>query len=490
MASTSRLTGRALALLLPDVHSAGKPLYSALAQGVTSLLLDGRVAPGTKLPSERELAASLALSRATVTTAYDALRADGLLTSHSGSGSVTALPAQPAAVARSRWQLPARNRADGVSTRSGGAQDRFLDLSCATFPAPMQLGAAVAAAAADLPAHSVGDGYQPAGLPELRAAVARRFTERGVPTQAEHILISNGALHAIDLVLRSSVSPGERVLTELPTYSGLLDAVRGNGARVVGVPMFPTGGWQVPALTSSLRHSGAVLAALIPDYHNPTGALVPDEDRERVLHAARRASTSVLVDESFVDLGFGAPATPMAALDPAVVTVGSLSKPIWGGLRVGWVRARPEVIARLTVVRAAMDMGQSVFDQLTAVHLFDRFDQITAERRAQVLPRRDALLQALSDRLPQWRVQRPAGGLSTWIELDAPLATAAVMQASRHGLRIVAGSRFGLDGTMERFLRLPYTLPEDDLREAVDRLARAWGELDRAGGAYSPLIVA
>lgn len=502
MSPVTRLSGRALANLLPQLRQAPGPLYTALSQSVTSLLLDGRLAPGTKLPSERELAATLQLSRATVTTAYDQLRAGGLLTSRTGSGSVTALPASASPVAGSRWRLPLPpGRSGATAGRAGpgglggpggpgGPGEAFIDLSCATFPAPEQLQHAIQAAAEQLPAHSAGSGYEPAGIMELREAIAARFGARGVPTRPDQILVTNGALHAIDLVLRLTTSPGERVVTELPTYSGLLDAVRANGARAVAVPMSPRGGWQVAPLTAALQGSGARLAALTPDFHNPTGCLVPDDDRRQVLRAARRSRATVLVDESFVELGFVAGATPMAALDPNVITVGSLSKPIWGGLRVGWVRAPADVIQRLVVVRAAIDMGQSIFDQLTAVALFEKFDAITAQRRAEVLPRRDALLDALASQFPNWRVGRPDGGLSVWVELDVPLATALTMQAAHHGLRIVAGSRFGLDGTMERFLRLPFTVPEDQLRGAVERLARAWCELDGASGGYSPLIVA
>lgn len=493
VASFTQLSGRALAGLLPDIRVAPGPAYRALARAVVNLMLDGRVAPATRLPSERELAGALRLSRATVTAAYNALREDGVLTSRTGSGSVTVLPrgitptapgpAPPSAVNRSRYA------AIRPLVHSPPAED-LIDLSCATFPAPPQLPEAVRRAGVALDGHLGGSGYEPTGLPALRERIAERFTRRGAPTTPEQILVSNGALHAINLVLRLMVNPGDRVLTELPTYSGLLDAVQASGARLLAVPVAPAGGWQVAAMTAALRQGSPRLAVLIPDFHNPTGHLVPDSDRVELLRAARRSGTTVVVDESFVDIGFVPAATPSAALDPHVVTVGSLSKPVWGGLRLGWVRAPVQLIQRLAMVRAATDMGQAVLEQLIGIEVFGRLDEIARARVEQVRPRRDFLLDQLGRTFPTWRTPIPDGGLSLWVELDAALATPLVMRAAQYGVRIVAGSRFGVDGTMERFLRLPYALPQRQLAQALERISAAWSDLGAGEAAYQPLIVA
>ena len=492
----TRISGRALADLLPDLSAQPGPRYSALAGAISGLLLDGRVALGTKLPSERELAQSLELSRATVTNAYDALRADGLLASRTGSGSVTALPRRPHPESGSigRREISTRGPVERLFARytsPGPAADgAMIDLAVAAMPAPPELTAAAERAAGQLHLYADHGGYQPAGMADLRAGIADRFAGRGVLTRPEQILITNGAQNAIDLLLRLLVAPGERVLTELPTYSGLLDAVRANGARPVAVPMDPGGGWQIGPMVAALRQSTPALAVLIPDFHNPTGHLASADHRHDIVRAARRVGTTVVVDESFIELGFVPPAIPMAALGPDVISIGSLSKPVWGGLRVGWVRASAELIHRLTAVRAAVDMGQSVLDQLLVVALLDDLDGICTRCRAQVLPQRDALLGELNRRFPAWRTNRPDGGLSMWVELDAPLATALAVRAGQYGVRVVAGSRFGLDGTMERFLRLPYALPPAELARAMALLAAAWVDLDASATGYSPLVVA
>jgi DNA-binding transcriptional MocR family regulator len=480
MAMLSRIGGRTLAGLLPDVRTMPGPVYAALAHAVTSLVLDGRIATETRLPSERELAAALSVSRATITAAYDELRAAGFLASRTGSGSyVTVPPGSRPRPALARWTTSSIEAAD------------VIDLSCAALPAPPDLlPAVVAECAGRLAPYLIDDGYHPAGLPVLREAVAERFTLRGAPTRPDQILVTNGALHGLDLLLRLLVGPGDRIITELPTYPGALDAIRANGGRVVPVPMAAAGGWQLDQLRATLRQTAARLAYLIPDFHNPTGALVPEAERREALKVARQTGTTVVVDESFVDLGFGAGERPTAALDPAVVTVGSISKPVWGGLRIGWLRASTDLVHRLAALRTSVDMAGPVIDQVVAAHVLPDVDAIAAARVAELLPQRDALMAALGDVLPEWRANLPVGGLSLWAELPTPLSTPLTMLAAQAGVVVVPGSRFGVDGTLERFLRLPFALPADRLVEAVRRIAGVWAELDRTGVSARQLVVA
>ena len=255
-------------------------------------------------------------------------------------------------------------------------------------------------------------------------------------------------------------------------------------------------------MQAALRQTAPRLAYLIPDYHNPTGGYIDEQQRRDVLRVARSTGTTVIVDESFVAprpaAGRRPPTAPIAparhtaALDSSVVTIGSLSKPVWGGLRIGWVRASTDLVRRLSAQRAASDMSGSVLDQLVGVALFER---LRRDRRAAAgpaaCPQRDALLAALARELPGWRAPVPAGGMSVWVELDAPLATPLSLLAAQAGVQIVPGSRFGVDGTLERFLRVPYALAARAARRRGRRLAAAWAQLDRVGhGATRQLVVA
>jgi DNA-binding transcriptional MocR family regulator len=485
MAQLSRVPARALARLLPDLQTIPGPTYRALGRAIESLVLDGRIAVETRLPSERDLAAELAISRATVTAAYDALRGDGFLVSRTGAGSFVAVPASA---------LP---RASGVRWSPIGAVDDVIDLSRATLPAAPGYVAAAAARVPDrLSVHLLGDGYDPHGLPVLRETIARRFTSRGVPTRPDQVFVTNGALHGLDLLFRLLLEPGDRVLTELPAYPGALDAIRANRGRAVPVPMAAAGGWDVGQLAATMQRAAARLAFLVPDFHNPTGVLMNADDRREILRAGHRTGTTVIVDESFVELGFpgedGARAAerPCAALDPSAVTIGSLSKPVWGGLRIGWIRASAELVTRLAALRASIDLGGSVIDQLVAAELIEQLDEIADARVAELGPRRDALLDSVAAHFPDARVRPPDGGLSLWVEFDAPVSTALTVLAAQTGVIVVPGSRFGVDGTLERFLRLPFTLPAERLREAVGRLAETRRHLDDGRLTGRQLVVA
>jgi DNA-binding transcriptional MocR family regulator len=456
------------------------PDYAALAVTVRVLLRDGRLPLGVRLPAERELAEALQISRTTVTAAYRELRGSGHLTSRRGAGSFTALPAG-LRVGTSGW-MP------------DDAGD-LLDLSCAALTAPPQLGSAVAAAAAALAGYAHSAGYHPAGLPALRERIAAAFDRRGLPTTPDQVMVTSGVQHAVDLILRLLAGPGAAVLVESPSYPNVLAALRAHRTRVVTTNLDPATGWDEELLLAQLRSSRPALAYLIPEFQNPTGHVMPQRLRERLPGAAHRAGTDLIVDESFVDLTLGAPAEqPVATFDPhaRVLTIGGMSKPYWGGLRVGWIRAAVPVIARLAALRVAVDMSGPVLDQLVAAALLDHADEIIEARRTRLAQQRDTLAGALQRCIPQWTFRVPDGGVSLWVELEAPVSTALAQAAHEHGVRLAPGPSFGVIGTLERFVRLPFTLPEADLEEAVRRLAAAHADLSRARPAHwtPPSLVA
>ncbi len=475
------LSGPHLARLLGAWRSSG-PAYASLARALRLLVLDGRLPLRTRLPGERELAEALGVSRTTATAAYATLREEGFLASRRGAGSWTRLPADPGVAAESP---------------SGGGPD-VIDLSCAASAAPEgALYSALAAATAELPRHLPGPGYDAAGLPVLRAAIAAHLTARGVPTTPEQVLVTAGAQHAWTLLLRVLAGPGDRVLTEHPTYPAALDAVRAIGARPVPVPMLP-GGWDLDMLEVTLRQAAPRVAYLIADHQNPTGLTLPADERERLVALARASRTPLVIDETIagMDLDPGPVPPPVAAFDPGgetVITTGSMSKTFWAGLRIGWIRANPALIGRLALARAALDIAGPVLEQLIAVELLANAEPVIERQREVARARRDALVAALRAVLPEWRFAVPPGGLSLWVELDAPRSTALAAIADRHGLRFASGPRFGVDGAFERFLRLPFSLPEPVLEEAVARLAVAWravSESPSAPAERAPVLVA
>ena len=446
-------TGRA-----PAAGGAGE-LNQIVARGLRGLVLDGRLVVGTKIPSERALAAELGFSRSTVTSAYRRLRDEGYLTGSHGAGSNISLPAT------------GTDRPD--SDRVPGRQPDY-DLTVAALPAPALLAEAAADAAAALPALLAGHGLHPLGLQSLRSAVAARLTVRGLATTAEQVLITQGAQHGWDLVLRSFARPGVRVLVEAPTYPAVLDAALAHRVRVLPLGVHEQG-WDL----EGLARRGQPVPALVhvtSEFQNPTGHHPGNQARRELLRALPEASV-VVADETFADLGIDAgPAQrPMASLAARgrVVTLGSLSKTIWAGLRIGWVRATRDIVMRLATARTSQDLASPVLEQLLAVRLLGDVEEILAERRALLRTRRDHLLAALTRELPGWIPSRPSGGLVSWVDLGETSSTRLAVAAMDAGVRITPGPRFGLGGTHDRFLRLPFCLPEPDLDAAVARLALA-----------------
>jgi DNA-binding transcriptional MocR family regulator len=472
-----RVSGRRLVELLGTWREPHTRHPAAdLADGIRLLAREGRLPAGTRLPPERELAEALTVSRTLVTKAVDELREDGVVASRQGSGSWIAVQDRPIAFE------PADN-------------PDLIDLARASPEAVPEMMGAVEAATRRLPALLRGHGYQPQGLPELREAVAARYRARGLSTTADQIVITTGSHHAFVLILRLLVHPGDRVLVEQPTYPNALDAIRAGYARPVGVAMADDG-WCLDGIEAALRQSSPRLAYFVPDFHNPTGHRMDAEDRARLAAALRRNRTMTVVDETLVELDLdgdpllGPP--PMAGFaEDYVLTVGSASKSHWGGLRIGWVRAPAELVERIVSIRSAVDLGAPVFEQLVLAELLADPDPVLRRRRAVLAHRRDVLLAALAEHCPKWTVRRPSGGQSAWCELDEPVATRLAVAAESYGLRLVPGSRFGVDGGWERWLRVPFTLPPDELTDAaarLGRLARAVG--GRTSGGAVPVPVA
>lgn len=435
------------------------PTYQGLADGIRMLIIDGRLPVGARLPSERALAEVLRVSRTTVTSAYAQLRDDGYLNARRGARSTTALPVSP--------------------TAPPSVAPTTVNLAAAALSAPAAAVInAYAAAAPQLTPHLQTAGHELFGVPALRRAIAERYCARGLPTDPEEVMVTTGALHAIGLILATYTQPGDRVLVEQPTYHGALSAITTAGARPVPVSM-TEGGWDLDAVHAAVRQLAPRLAYLIPDNHNPTGLTLAGTDRKRLAAIIAETRTRTIIDETLADMWLDQPipapaAAAMTARRDLMLTIGSTSKSFWGGLRIGWIRAERATLATIATMRPSIDMGTPIVEQLAVATLLADPDEVLQERREILRQRRDLLRTLLRDRLPDWSPSSGHGGMSLWVRLPAPMSSALSAAASRLGLDLPAGPRFGVDGTLERFVRIPYTLPEEQLTEAVDLLVRAW----------------
>jgi DNA-binding transcriptional MocR family regulator len=456
------------------------PAYVALADGIRMLISDGRIVAGTRLPSERELTTALGLSRTTVTRAYTVLRERGYVVSRQGSGSVVRLP-----------------------DKQGGSRDPLLspddvpagtiDLTCAASPAPPGVAAAYEAAVERLPSFLTGAGYFPSGVPVLKEAIARRYTERGLDTSPDQVVVTCGALAATAVVVRALTSVGDRVLVESPSYPNALGTITRSGARVVGAGVDPSG-WDLETWESTVRSVRPAAAYLVPDFQNPTGRLMPEEQRDLLASALERARSIPVVDETLVEMALDPVAVPrpFAAFAADTVTVGSASKAFWGGLRIGWIRAPHDRVGALVRSRLTLDLGAPLLEQLVLAELMTDREAVLEHHREELRAARATLVEALTQRLPDWRFLIPPGGLALWCELPSPHSSALSTAAEHHGLLLPAGPSFAPEGGLERFVRIPYTQRPEVLAEAVGRLASAWEQARQHRGApsrrRSPLV--
>jgi DNA-binding transcriptional MocR family regulator len=466
----ARIGGPALADLLGRWSTADGPLYRLLAARIGRLADTGALPPGTRLPPERELATALSVSRNTVAMAYQLLRDDGMAESRQGSGT---------RIVPHRTTPAAAHRANGFFTGMLEAS-AAIDLTLAAVECAPQVAAALddpalVLSAAERRALTAGTGYLPYGLPRLRAAIAGMLTTRhGVATTPEQVVITTGAQQALDLLIRTEVETGQAAVAEDPTFPAVLDALHRAGARPVGVQP-----GDVSRLAEVIATHGPSLVYLIPTHHNPTGLSMPAAERQMLVSLAGRHPDVTFIDDmTLADVSLSdAPApVPLAALgpdSPNIVTVGSLSKLYWGGLRVGWVRAPAGIAARLAAAKAAADLGSTAYQQgVVAAIISGQHDEIVKWRAEWLRPRYDAMAAALRLRLPRWEWAAPCGGLTIWTRLpDGRQASAFAQAALRHGVAVVPGRLLSAAGGGDSHVRLAFTLPPERLAAAVVALA-------------------
>jgi len=459
-----------------------RPVYEALAERVRLLIMDGRIPVATRLPSERELAAQTGRSRTTIVASYQALRDAGYLQSRRGSGSRVVLPTP-----------------EGGGRTAGGT----IDFARAVPPPVEGLRDIFARVGERMVDALEGPGFDLLGSPGLRDAIAQRYTDRGLATTPDQIMVTMGGQHAISLIAHAFLMRADLALIEAPTYPHAYDALRRAGARFVTTPV-TTGGWDADHLVDILASARPALAYLVPDFQNPTGASMPPASRAAVAAAARRSGTLLVIDETTADLTidrgwddgpFARHARRRSPSDGSgVITVGSLSKSIWGGLRLGWIRADSATIRRLAQARPAGDLGTPQMEQLLGEHIVRAMPELLHRRRELLREQRAVLTRLLNEHLPQWTVPFPDGGLSLWVRLNRPASSALTSVCEARGLDLVAGPKFSIDGAFEHYIRLPFTSSVAELERGVTVLADAWEDVSsqgspRVGASRMPAMV-
>ncbi|MFJ9819022.1 PLP-dependent aminotransferase family protein [Streptomyces sp. NPDC101151] len=402
------LTGSAAwELLLPAASAPARARGRALQAALREAIRSGRLAPGTRLPSSRDLATDLGVSRGLVTEAYEQLTAEGYLRSGRGAGTWV-----------SEAVRAARPRARDLAPRSPGTRADFVpgtpDLSL--FPRAAW-SAAHRAELAELPHHDLG--YpDPRGLPRLRTALAGLLARRrGVVADPERIVVVSGVAQASTLVGSVLHARGMRTIgvedPGSPQHDGLYTAA---GLGTVPLPLDEDG-----LALEPLRASGVRAVVTTPAHQYPTGIAYSAGRRAELLDWARSVDGLVLEDDYDGDFRYDrAPVGALQGLDPEhVAYMGSVSKSLAPGLRLGWLLV-PAALANEVVERKrTMDLGHPSLDQALFARFLERGDYDRQLRRCQraYRERRDALIAALAEHFPEARVSGIAAGLHAIAEL-------------------------------------------------------------------------
>lgn len=473
--------------------SVGKgALQHKLVRALMRSIKEGAIAPGIRLPSERTLAQALTVSRTTVVAAYDALREAGWLESRPGSRTRVAASSAVVQAARGSAHAAALASSPLLGMLSQREESGIIDFALGAPHTLPGLSADLLTLPPDDYAALLRDRlYYPLGLPLLRQAIAAEITAEGLPSTAGQILVTNGAQQAISLCAALCLQRGDTALIEDPSYFGALDVFRATGARLAPLPLGRHG--VVPAvLRERCIASAARLIYLTAACQNPTGIVMPSAARREIARTVAALNVPLIDDRTLAGLVLDGPdLPPLAAFAPAagIFTVGSISKLIWPGLRVGWVRAPEPSIERLARLKSASDLGSPLLTQAVAARLLTSVSEARRLRRAQLLPRRDRLAALLRRLLPSWSFQLPAGGLFLWVELPAGDSREFAQLALRHGVAVIPGPAMSATESSTRRLRIPFFWEAETLVEGVRRLAAAWREYQPAESSVRTVLV-
>jgi 2-aminoadipate transaminase len=480
-----------------------RPLYRRIVTLLEQGIARGAVPAGRRLPPERELAAAMKISRATVVSAYRELEARGLVRGYVGRGTfVSATPDAASAPFAWRGKIAASalqaNDTTTVRDLVRAAADPDLISVAAGVPALECFPTEAFQRAMNHVLTTQGDAawrHGPTeGLQRFRAALAHRFGG-----EAEHILVLAGAQQGLDLLARCLIDPGDAVIIDRPGYLGAIQTFRNAGARLVGWDITRADTDELEELLLRYRPK---LIYTNPTHQNPTGVNLPIRTRRELLELAARYRVPIVEDDTYRDLALTGPAPPpsLFTLDHAhtvVIRLNSFSKMLAPGLRLGWISAVRPIVDQLALIKQQVDPHTQNLSQLVVCELVEQgvLDRHLATLTAEHRRRRDAMVQALRQHVPagQLRFSVPDGGMYLWCELPPAIRARTVQEhALRESVMVLTGDPFYVDQGGDHQLRLCYTSqPAGRAVQIAKTLARslAASARDRSGAAAAVRIV-
>ncbi len=453
-----------------------KAIYQQIVQQIKSQINRGQLTPGTRLPTVRQLAQELKVTRLTVHNAYSELQAGGWIEATVGRGTFVSASVRPEELLADLGQ---QSTLEGiVKNFSSISQMTGLRSLAYTFPDTALLPVEefwedLVALRDDL---SVLMQYgPPQGDPFLQAELATLLKQkRRITVTSDEILVTVGVTQALALITQVLAGPGDRVLVEQPTYHGFLSILKTQGIQPVGLPLAETGLSMEDLERLIVQHRPRFFYT-VPNFHNPTGYCLPPENRRDLLALAARHGLLIVEDDTYGLLSYEAqPPFPLKSEDQAetVIYAGGLSKMLLPGLRTGYIIMPATLRNKLLTHRIAADLGSPLLPQRALAHFLKKKKLTTHLRR--VLPvykaRRDAMLEALARWMPpEARWTRPSGGFSCWVTLPPdPRLDDLYSTALNQGVAYTPGSAFLAEASPHYQLRLCYsTQPVEGIQESI-----------------------
>lgn len=487
---------------IPEIHwkpdkTADMPMYAQIVRYICNRIAAGDWAIGMVLPSQRQLAEAFDVNRSTIVTAMMELTSGGILQTGHGAGTC---------VASNTWPIMSRQSLDwGTYMSSGVFKDNLPPVQAINrYEADhslLRLGTGELSpdvfprrqwqeVVSDIAQSVTSLGYvEPLGMLKLREALSVHLKKMGINAPPSCILITSGALQALHLISLSMLRPGSTVYTEAPTYLKSLQLFQSVRQHLEGIPLDEEGlqYWRLPMKEAGLGRNQSILYT-IPTNHNPTGITMSQQRRQELVEFCTRCQLPIIEDDAYGPLYFGKISLPsLKAFDKngVVIYIGTASKSLAAGLRLGWIVAPEAVVQRLGDVKMQMDYGASSISQLIFSEFLTRglYDEYTALLRRELLKRRDNALAALEryfKEFAEWNI--PMGGFYIWLTLRVKIPMDVLFhRALQKGLLLNPGDIY--DFYPNRCLRVSYSYAScEDFAHAIQTLAQIIEDMLRKGG--------
>lgn len=433
-------------------------LVAQVMAAVRKQIASRQTAPGVKLPSIRVFAERMQVSKSTVVDAYERLVAEGAIQSRPGSGFYIAGHLPPFSLADTGPSLDQEIDPLWVTRQSLNAENTLLKPGCGWLPASWMPETDIRRALRSLARNeqtNLTDYSTPHGLPALRQLLSRRLADRGIEASAQQIMLTESGTHAIDLLCRFLVEPGDTVLVDDPCYFNFHAMLRAHRVKVISVPYTPNGP-DLSLFEQALTEHSPRLYITNSTLHNPTGATPTPAIAHRVLKLAEQHDLLIIEDDIFADFG-QEPATRLAAFDglDRVIHIGSFSKTLSAAVRCGFIATRPGWIEELVDLKLATSFGGGSFSAELVLALlkdgaYRRHIRGLRTRLADSMGKVSTRLKTIG--LTPWI--EPKAGMFLWCQLPGGLDAADVARhAIKDGLVLAPGNAFSLTQAASSYLR-------------------------------------